>query len=455
MVRIQPLSLTLDHILPALSQQVWSCFLQSASQDHPDSQFDIIVADPIATLCYQDGQGTQLENGVVTSVDGNPFTQAQQLRQRLFSEGEHHALPFSGGCLGLWGYDLGRSLERMPEIAEQDIATPDMALGYYDWAIIHDKAAQQLLLVSYSQGLTEQAADAKLAKRLEWLQQLQTQAKPAFALSEHWQSNLSEAQYRQRFDQVQEYLKSGDCYEINLTQRFSSRYQGDEFDAYQRLLAGNQAPFSAFMRLPQSCILSVSPERFIAKRGSTVETKPIKGTRKRGATTEQDQRQKQQLRQSEKDQAENLMIVDLLRNDIGRVAIPGTVRVPKLFEVESFPAVHHLVSTVTAELPDSVSAEQLLAACFPGGSITGAPKIRAMEIIEELEPHRRNAYCGAIGYINHNGDMDTNITIRTLVCEQGKIHCWAGGAVVVDSEVEQEYQECFDKLSRILPALST
>ncbi|WP_224142403.1 aminodeoxychorismate synthase component I, partial [Escherichia coli] len=213
--------------------------------------------------------------------------------------------------------------------------------------------------------------------------------------------------------QIHDYLHAGDCYQINLTQRFSARYQGDEWQAFLRLNAQNRAPFSAFIRLPDSAILSVSPERFLQLEQKQISTRPIKGTLPRLADPQADKIQAQKLADSKKDQAENLMIVDLMRNDVGRVALAGSVRVPELFVVEPFPAVHHLVSTITATLPETLNATDLLRACFPGGSITGAPKIRAMQIIEELEPHRRNAYCGSIGYISCCGNMDTSITIRT------------------------------------------
>ena len=259
--------------------------------------------------------------------------------------------------------------------------------------------------------------------------------------------------YATKFSAVQQYLQAGDCYQINLAQRWQADYQGSEWQAFLKLDQQNQAPFSAFIRLDDIAVLSVSPERFLQVNDKQIETKPIKGTRPRSLDSKQDQANAVELVNAEKDQAENLMIVDLLRNDIGRVAKPGSVKVPKLFAIESFPAVHHLVSTITATLDDRFNAIDLLRASFPGGSITGAPKIRAMEIIEELEPHRRHIYCGSIGYISAHGVMDTSITIRTLAAYEGKLHAWAGGGIVADSQCEAEYQETFDKLAKILPIL--
>ncbi|HID9267057.1 TPA: aminodeoxychorismate synthase component I, partial [Klebsiella variicola] len=274
-----------------------------------------------------------------------------------------------------------------------------------------------------------------------------------FALTSAWQSNMSRQQYGEKFRQVQAYLHSGDCYQVNLAQRFQARYVGDEWQAFRQLNTANRAPFSAFIRLEEGAILSLSPERFIQLRQGEIQTRPIKGTLPRLDSPQEDARQAEKLANSPKDRAENLMIVDLMRNDIGRVAVPGSVRVPELFVVEPFPAVHHLVSTITARLPATLHASDLLRAAFPGGSITGAPKVRAMEIIDELEPQRRNAWCGSIGYLSYCGNMDTSITIRTLTAWQGQLYCSAGGGIVADSEEDAEYQETFDKVNRILHQL--
>jgi para-aminobenzoate synthetase component I len=265
------------------------------------------------------------------------------------------------------------------------------------------------------------------------------------------QSNMTQAFYAHAFDRIKYYLKEGDCYQVNLTQRFAATCQGNPWTAYQTLRELNAAPFSCYLNCPEVQILSSSPERFLRLTDGIVETKPIKGTRPRKLNEAEDQQQIQQLVASNKDRAENLMIVDLLRNDISKTC--SEVRVPVIFDVETYVTVHHLVSTVTGVLVDNQHALDLLKSCFPGGSITGAPKIRAMEIIEELEPHRRGVYCGAIGYIGFNGNMDTNIAIRTLVHSNNTIRFWAGGGIVNDSVVEEEYQECFDKAAALLDLL--
>ncbi|MFQ2078564.1 aminodeoxychorismate synthase component I [Aeromonas veronii] len=423
--------------------------LESAGPLGADNGFDIISADPLATLETR-GEVTTLRVGVnISKHSEDPLALLAHTQQQLLGELDLCAthLPFIGGALGLFGYDLGRRFERLPVQAAADIAVPDMAVGIYDWALLRNVATGDWQLVHWGD-------KAGLANRLAWLEQQQAKPAPAFALLGAWQSNMSRAEYGEKFARIQEYLAAGDCYQINLTQRFSAPYQGDEWQAYCLLATANKAPFSAFIRLPESALLSLSPERFLLLDGRHIETKPIKGTRPRHPDPAIDRQVARELAQADKDRSENLMIVDLLRNDIGRVSRPGSVSVPHLFAVESFPAVHHLVSTIHGELDARWQGVDLLRACFPGGSITGAPKIRAMEIIEELEPQRRNAYCGSIGYLSQHGRMDTSICIRTLIAEAGRLHCWAGGGIIADSDADSEYQETYDKVARILPPLS-
>ncbi|EOC1765172.1 aminodeoxychorismate synthase component 1 [Vibrio fluvialis] len=432
-----------NQLFSKVESQPWAMLLRSASDTHIDSRFDILVAHPIVTLTtFGDETEVREPSGVTLSQD-DPFELLATLQQHYLPALQYSDdLPFIGGALGYFAYDLGRRVERLPSLAEHDLTASDMAVGLYEWAIVVDHQLKTARVI----GQNIENAESLLADGNQ---------KPLtpFALSSPWQSNMTPNSYREKFTQVQEYLLSGDCYQINLAQRFQAHYQGSEWLAYLKLEQFNLAPFSAFIRTEQGAILSVSPERFLQVKDRIIETKPIKGTRPRSDDPVVDAANAAELAQAEKDQAENLMIVDLLRNDIGRVAKPGSVHVPKLFDIESFPAVHHLVSTIRAELDSQYDCADLLRACFPGGSITGAPKVRAMEIIEELEPHRRSAYCGSIGYISRHGRMDTSITIRTLVAQNQQLYAWAGGGVVADSQCEAEYQETLDKLSRILPVL--
>ncbi|AFJ46864.1 aminodeoxychorismate synthase component 1 [Shimwellia blattae] len=428
-----------------LSHQPWAMLLHSGQADHPHNRFDIVVADPQITLTTRGADTRICRGGEITHSGEDPLFLVQQaLDQYRITPRPDADLPFQGGALGLFGYDLGRRFETLPQQARADLHTPDMAVGIYDWALVVDNQLKRVTLLCW--GEPEQ--------RLAWLQSQRPQAGDPFTLTGPWQSNMDREQYGARFRQIQQWLHSGDCYQVNLAQRFCAPYRGDEWQAFCRLNHANRAPFSAFVRLEENALLSLSPERFIQLTDGQIQTRPIKGTLPRIADDPQrDAQQARKLAASPKDRAENLMIVDLLRNDIGRVAVPGTVRVPELFVVEAFPAVHHLVSTITARLLPTLKATDLLRASFPGGSITGAPKVRAMEIIDTLEPQRRNAWCGSIGYLSFCGNMDTSITIRTLTAEQGYLYCSAGGGIVADSDEAAEYQETFDKVNRILPLL--
>ena len=398
-----------EHYFAPLSALPWAMLLHSGFADHPHNRFDILVAAPRATLLTR-GEQTWVDDGetVVVSAEDPLQLLQQQLDRQPFTPQPHDDLPFLGGALGLFGYDLGRRFERLPSHAQADIALADMAVGIYDWALIVDHQRQQISLLSYDDP----------QQRLQWLEAQTPTPGETFALTSAWQSNMSRQQYGEKFRQVQAYLHSGDCYQVNLAQRFQASYVGDEWQAFRQLNAVNRAPFSAFIRLDEGAILSLSPERFIQLRQGEIQTRPIKGTLPRLDSPLADAQQAEKLANSPKDRAENLMIVDLMRNDIGRVAVPGSVR-----------------------------------AAFPGGSITGAPKVRAMEIIDELEPQRRNAWCGSIGYLSYCGNMDTSITIRTLTAWQGQLYCSAGGGIVADSEEAAEYQETFDKVNRILQQL--
>ena len=447
-IQIKPLeyqSTLAKQLFSHIENLPWAMLLRSASESHVDSRYDILVAQPIATFETIDAKTTINVKETCDVSDSDPFELLNHYQQQLLpAKNEHSELPFIGGALGYFSYDLGRRVETLPTTSTRDIDAPDMAVGLYEWAIVVDQKLKTACVVGQN-----------IEAHWDWLSQ-QQETQPTveeFSLTTPWQSNISEQSYADKFDSVQEYLLSGDCYQINLAQRFNAKYQGSEWLAYEKLEQYNSAPFSGFIRLANSAIISVSPERFLELKDNVIETKPIKGTRPRSDDQVIDDTNAQDLASADKDQAENLMIVDLLRNDIGRVAKPGTVHVPKLFDIESFPAVHHLVSTIRADLDYQYSATDLLKACFPGGSITGAPKVRAMQIIEELEPHRRSAYCGSIGYISRNGRMDTSITIRTLVAEHNTLYAWAGGGVVFDSDCASEYQETLDKLSRILPVL--
>lgn len=399
-------------------------------------RFDILAAAPVETLALS------------ASESEAPFEQLQTLYDRYAIElDENSALPFQGGAIGYFGYDLGRALETLPDTAAATANLPDMQVGIYLWALIVDHKQQQAQLIATPQ-VTVQQLDS-IEQRLHNKAPAPT---AAFQLTRPFRSNMSADFYQQQLAKVNDYIHAGDCYQVNIAQRFDSEYQGDSWQAYKQLRAAAPTPYSAFIDGEQQ-ILSLSPEQFLQVQQGQVQTKPIKGTRPRADDPATDLALKQELIDSAKDRAENLMIVDLLRNDLSKVCTYKSVRVPKLFNIESYANVHHKVSTVTGELEPGSSPISLLKHCFPGGSITGTPKIRAMEIIEELEPHRRSIYCGSIGYISFCGRMDTSITIRTLLCEHNNIYCWAGGGIVADSDPDMEYAETFSKVNNLLKCL--
>ncbi len=432
------------------AERRWAVFLDSGFPHSQQGRYDIIAAEPIQTLVTR-GTLTEIRQGGAISLSPeDPFA---LVRQALGETVETlPGLPFQGGAIGYFGYDLARRLERLPEWAADADNIPEMVVGIYDWAVVVDHRERRTWLVGQGRNPALDLRWPHLVKAFSQIQTIGWQLDD-FAVLGEVVSNLDRNRYGRAFDRIQHYIHEGDCYQVNLTQRFSAYCTGNPWSAYQLLRPYNPAPFSAYLNYPQARVLSSSPERFLKVENGLVETKPIKGTRPRSPNPKVDAANAQELQDSLKDRAENLMIVDLLRNDIGKSCAPGSVHVPKLFEVESYATVHHLVSTIRGRLAEGQGAVDLLRGCFPGGSITGAPKIRAMEIIEELEPHRRGVYCGSIGYIGFDGNMDTNIAIRTLVHSDDTIRFWAGGGIVADSDQEQEYQECYHKAAALLHLL--
>ena len=428
----------------AIADLPWAIWLDSAGR----GRYDILCAQPVATLVTRDNETVINDGHDEHRSNSDPF---ELLRRQLGKAiPPLPDIPFAGGAVGYWSYDLARLLMALPQTAQDAENLPEMATGIYDWAVVIDHRKQTAQLVSRQRFPETERSLPQILERLRYAGRIQ----PAgFEIQGDIRSNLEPDDYRQAFASVQRYLHEGDCYQVNLARRYAARADGDALAAYLELRRLSPAPYSAFMNLPQAQILSASPECFLQIHNGKVETRPIKGTRPRLADPVADANMIEDLRTHTKDRAENLMIVDLLRNDLGKSCIPGSVSVPKLFEVENYANVHHLVSTVTGRLKPKHDALALLRNCFPGGSITGAPKRRAMEIIEQLEPHRRGVYCGAIGYAGFDGNMDTNIAIRTLVYAGSEIRFWTGGGIVADSTMEAEYRETLDKASAMLKLL--
>ena len=376
-------------------------------------------------------------------IRGDCASVIERLNERLPLAIERSETPFCGGWIGYFGYASRHSAFRL-NLKPDPI--PAAQFGWYEWALVVDhqeQKAQVLFLDTCSSEIRAQALAA-----------LQQPAIEGEYTCGEFVVDESRDRYLDSIAKINQYLLAGDCYQVNYTQRFSADFAGAPQHAYLTLRRAVPSPFSAFLALKEGSVLSISPERFIQIHHRSALTQPIKGTAPRGKTSAEDSEQQNSLRNSEKNQAENLMIVDLLRNDFSMNCLPHSVAVPELFALQSFSNVHHLVSTVTGTLKPEINHPNFIEACFPGGSITGAPKKRAMEIIEELESHSRSIYCGAIGYFSCNGNTDFNIAIRTLLQHGEKLYAWAGGGIVADSDPTQEYEESLHKIGSLLSALA-
>jgi para-aminobenzoate synthetase component I len=393
--------------------------------------------------------------------------------------------PFQGGAAGYIAYDWGLTLERLPAPRFDDLALPDVVLGMYDWVLAWDHVISRAWLISTGMPETGDAARADRARQRAHDVRTRLQVgpvlldrptadgservgpadrpfAPSYPVEGGWwpssfelRTSFTRSDYLAAVQRVRDYIFAGDIFQANLSQRFEAPLTESPWDFYARLRRRNPAPFAAFLETPDASVISASPERFLrVDRSGFVETRPIKGTRPRGVGPEHDAALGQALAESAKDRAENLMIVDLMRNDLSRVCAPRSVRVSELFSLERYATVHHLVSTVNGQLERGYDALHLLRAAFPGGSITGAPKLRAMEIIAELEPSQRSVYCGSIGYCSVTGDLDTSIAIRTAIARDGRVYFSAGGGIVADSDPEQEYRETIDKARALIDALA-
>ena len=435
----------------------WPVFLDSARVDPRLGRWSYVAADPFLRLTSKDGRITLGER----SFTGDPLAVLQRaLAHYRLDHDPSLPMPFQTGAVGWLGYDLAHHLERLPHPAADDMAFPDLALGFYDAVLAFDLLERRAWILS--SGWPEATPEASMHRRKARADQLAARlghaARPAPEEADppvvpH--ANFTRAGYEAAVRRVVEYILDGDIFQANLSQRFLADLPSglDGWSLYRRLRVRNPAPFAAYLMTGAVEIVSASPERFLKLEGRRVENRPIKGTRPRGGSPEEDRRLGEELVASEKDRAENVMIVDLLRNDLSRVCRDHTVLTPEICVLESFATVHHLVSTVAGELRPGLDAVDLLRATFPGGSITGAPKIRAMEIIAELEPTARGPYCGAIGWLGADGWMDTNITIRTYAIKDGQVAFQAGGGIVADSDPAAEYEETLDKARALIEAL--
>ena len=449
-----------------VADQPWSIFLDSGVLNNGEveglsSGFDVLAIKPVTTLVSR-GNVTEFRKGSINEdLYGDPVDILKSSIPHVAKD-EDIESPYTPGALGYFSYDLSRRYIELPNLTEDDESLPIMAMGIYTVVLVVDHNKQCSYLVSYG----EQASTLELVAEWTDLIESQLSVSDEYEDVEEFENNIDGALggllhenidrdiYRQLFKRVREYTIEGDCYQVNLSKRFSAQVAGDVWPIYRYLRSNSPAPYGAFMNLPFAQILSNSPESFIQCKDRQVTTSPIKGTRARAHHNKAvDKAIGRSLQLSPKDRAENLMIVDLMRNDLGRCCELGSIKVPCLFELHSFANVHHLISTITGVLRDDLHALDLFKTCFPGGSITGAPKIRAMEIIEELEPTRRGLYCGSIASVGMDGSLETSIAIRTIVVTDGIARYSSGGGLVVDSQVEDEYQELLEKAKMMTDAL--
>lgn len=447
MLHSQPLPYIADISLlfKPFSQQNYAILLDSGKPRQAQGRYDMFTAYPSQQV-FIDGAGMQ---HLDSDNNGHSVQNLIQLKNILHST-QHtftETLPFTGGWLGFANYDLAALLEPYSQTnTNSDKQTPSFWAGYYSWAVIQDHQQQTCQLVW---------RDDTPPALLHTIQQTlsNTVSSTPFVLTQAFSAALSFAQYQQSFACIQRYIRAGDCYQVNFALPFKAQFTGDSYNAYQKLRDTVPSPYMAFIRTPQQTILSISPERFIAANAGRIETKPIKGTVARSADAATDKQLADALLHSGKNRAENIMIVDLMRNDFGRYCVTGSVQVDALCALESFENVHHLVSTISGTLHPQHTIWDLFFASFPGGSITGAPKIRACQIIAELEAENRGIYCGSIFMASDNGYFDSNICIRTLSCQHQTITAWAGGGITVDSTADEEFEECLSKVGTLLAAL--
>jgi len=420
-------------------------------------RYSFIGVDPFLMIKSQGNKVTLEEDGKIKIIDGNPLDILQG-KLNLYKI-EREKIPFVGGGVGYFSYELAHLVENLPNTVIKDVNIPEMVMGFYDGIIIIDHKYDKKYIgaIGFKENIEE-----IIHKIEDSIKQYKNKLKVKGANEQGEKnlkdktisSNMTKEYYLSSIKKLKKYIYSGDIYQVNFTQRFECDFEGDPIQLYKNLKSINPAPFAAYLDFGGGKIISSSPERFIRLTDGIIETRPMKGTRPRGKSKLEDEKLKIELINSEKDRAELLMIVDLMRNDISRVAKTGSVKVTELFHLEEYATVLQMVATIKGKLKDSLSTIDIIKATFPGGSITGAPKIRAMEIIDELETTTRNIYTGSIGYIGFDGDMDMNIAIRTIILKDKKAYFQVGGGIVWDSDPHEEYEESLVKGCALVKALN-
>lgn len=427
--------------------QVDSIFLDSSKEDKLLSEYSFIGLNPYKKFVSK-GRKVFIDNKEYNDVD--PFEKLEELMSK-YKLNINNDLPFISGAIGYFSYDIGRILEKLPDNSKEDFSIPDSIFIFFDNLIVFDLQNKKTYITAVGQNEEVVSSIERIEKNFE---NYKEEEKIKFKISNNkFYSNFSKDEYEKNIGRLREYIRSGDVYIANMTRRVYCNSDEDSYEIYKKLRSINKAPFSTYMNFKDFQIISSSPERFLSIRNGLVQTRPIKGTRPRRKNSGEDERNKNELINSEKDKSELLMIVDLERNDLSKVCKPNSVKVTELFKIEEYETVFHLVATIEGELKENVSAVKCIRECFPGGSITGAPKIRAMEIIEELEKLKRNIYTGSIGYFDLRGNSDFNIVIRTIVKKDNKAYLGVGGGITWESIEEDEWFETIDKAKALMEVL--
>jgi para-aminobenzoate synthetase component I len=448
-------------IFELFRSQTFCFFLDSAMDPSKLGRYSLMGSQPFLRISSRGDLITIIDGNSEITVKGDPLNILDRYLETYRLANSDDCVPCASGAAGYLSYDIGRCIERLPSTAVDDINLPESYFCFYDIMLICDHQVNKKFLVST--GFPELDETKRLIRARERIEDYRKRisslipGKPEKDISTakkiNFHSNFSHAAYIQAVKRARQYIIDGDIFEVNLSQRFEAEIPVSSFELYRRLRRINPAPFSSYIDFDEAVIVGSSPERFLRVKGDYVETRPIKGTARRGLNPLEDKQNSDWLLSSEKDRAENMMIVDLERNDLGRVCRYGSVKVTELAILEKYPTVFHLTSTIIGRLRENAGRVALLKATFPGGSITGAPKIRAMEIIEELEPTRRSIYTGSLGYLGFDGNLDLNIVIRTFIIKDRQAYFQLGGAIVYDSDPEAEYQETLDKGKALFAAL--
>ncbi|MBU4267224.1 MAG: aminodeoxychorismate synthase component I [Candidatus Altiarchaeota archaeon] len=429
----------------SVSDRDYAFFLDSGMSHDRLGRYSFIGYEPFMVFRSKGRAVEVIRDGKTEDIEANPFDVLEGLlKDYRVDETE---LPFTGGAVGFFGYDLKDMLYDLPQLAEDDIRMWDCVLGFYDSVLVFDHLEKKWYLTGC--GFTDRDYGGEIERASEFPGDKEENS-GGFA---GYKSNFKKEEYLRTLKRVKEYIAAGDIYQANISQRLEAEMMIESWELYKRLREINPAPFAAFLNFGDIAVVSASPERFFRVEGRRIETRPIKGTRPRGGDSEEDKGLEKELLASEKDKAEHVMIVDLERNDLGKVCEFGSIKVSEFEVIEGYSTVFQMVSTVEGVLREDVSQVDCLRAMFPGGSITGAPKVRAMEIIEELEPTKRGLYTGSIGYLGFNGNIDLSIVIRTFLVKDNRAYFQVGGGIVADSSPEAEYQETMDKAKALIDSL--